>query len=116
MDGLVFDAYSTLYDAHSVVQRCESSFPGKGAQLSQLSRAKQLACTDDLEAERVRLIARGVAAGPARHKDSLETWAGGWSPGLDPQRRDYASFADFIDPDGNSWDLQQRDHRRNLGD
>lgn len=72
--------------------------------------------TNDLEAERVRLIARGVAVGPTRHKDSLERWAGGWSPALDPQRRDYASFADFIDPDGNSWDLQERDHRRNLGD
>ena len=37
--------------------------------------------------------------------------AGGWSTGLDPQRRDYASFADFADPDGNTWTLQERGHR-----
>ena len=43
--ALVFDAYGTLYDVHSVVQRCESCFPGKGAQLSQLWRSKQLEYT-----------------------------------------------------------------------
>jgi len=67
--------------------------------------------TTDLEAERARLIARGVAVGPVRHKDPVETWAGRWSPGIDPRRRDYASFADFSDPDGNTWILQERGHR-----
>jgi catechol 2,3-dioxygenase-like lactoylglutathione lyase family enzyme len=67
--------------------------------------------TTDLAAERARLIVRGVAVGPVRHKDRVATWAGGWSPGLDPQRRDYASFADFADPDGNTWTLQERGHR-----
>jgi 2-haloacid dehalogenase len=45
MDALVFDAYGTLYDVHSVVQRCESFFPGAGTRLSQLWRAKQLEYT-----------------------------------------------------------------------
>lgn len=45
VDALVFDAYGTLYDVHSVVQRCESCFPAKGMQLSQLWRAKQLEYT-----------------------------------------------------------------------
>jgi len=67
--------------------------------------------TTDLEAERAQLVARGVAVGPVRHKEPLETWAGGWGPGLDPHRRDYASFADFTDPDGNTWTLQERGHR-----
>jgi len=67
--------------------------------------------TTDLAAERARLIVRGVAVGPLRHKDPVDTWAGGWSPGLDPQRRDYASFADFDDPDGNTWTLQERGYR-----
>jgi hypothetical protein len=31
----------------------------------------------------------------------------GWAPGVDPEHRDYASFADFSDPDGNSWVLQE---------
>ena len=45
VDALVFDAYGTLYDVHSVVRRCETCFPGKGTQLSQLWRAKQLEYT-----------------------------------------------------------------------
>lgn len=40
--ALVFDAYGTLFDVHSVLARCEAFWPGKGAQLSQLWRAKQL--------------------------------------------------------------------------
>jgi len=45
IDALVFDAYGTLYDVHSVMRRCETCFPGKGAPLSQLWRAKQLEYT-----------------------------------------------------------------------
>ena len=43
--ALVFDAYGTLFDVHSVVRLCEELWPGKGAQLSQLWRAKQLEYT-----------------------------------------------------------------------
>jgi len=43
--ALVFDAYGTLFDVHSVVALCEQSWPGKGAALSQLWRAKQLEYT-----------------------------------------------------------------------
>jgi catechol 2,3-dioxygenase-like lactoylglutathione lyase family enzyme len=35
----------------------------------------------------------------------------GWQPGTDPERRDYASFADFTDPDGNTWVLQEIGYR-----
>ena len=45
VDALVFDAYGTLYDVHSVIRRCETCFPGKGTELSQLWRAKQLEYT-----------------------------------------------------------------------
>ena len=45
VDALVFDAYGTLYDVHSVARRCEACFPGKGPALSQLWRAKQLEYT-----------------------------------------------------------------------
>jgi 2-haloacid dehalogenase len=44
-EALVFDAYGTLYDVHSVAARCESCWPGKGAELSRLWRAKQLEYT-----------------------------------------------------------------------
>jgi catechol 2,3-dioxygenase-like lactoylglutathione lyase family enzyme len=67
--------------------------------------------TTDLAAERAALVARGVAVGAFRHKDPIESWMGGWSAGLDPRRRDYASFADFEDPDGNTWTLQERGYR-----
>ena len=43
--ALVFDAYGTLYDVHSVIAACESRWPGKGAALSQLWRSKQLEYT-----------------------------------------------------------------------
>ncbi|MGH8745952.1 MAG: HAD-IA family hydrolase, partial [Burkholderiales bacterium] len=42
LDALVFDAYGTLFDVHAVIDRCEKFWPGKGAQLSQLWRTKQL--------------------------------------------------------------------------
>jgi 2-haloacid dehalogenase len=45
LEAFVFDAYGTLYDVHSVLQRCESFFTGKGGQLTQLWRAKQLEYT-----------------------------------------------------------------------
>jgi hypothetical protein len=67
--------------------------------------------TTDLAEARTQLIARGIVVGAIRHKDPVDTWAGGWSPGLDPNRRDYASFAHFADPDGNTWTLQERGHR-----
>jgi catechol 2,3-dioxygenase-like lactoylglutathione lyase family enzyme len=67
--------------------------------------------TPDLAEARSTLIARGVAVGVIRHKDPVETWTGGWSAGLDPKRRDYASFADFADPDGNAWTLQECGYR-----
>src|SRR5262245_60684880 len=67
--------------------------------------------TPDLATARSTLIARGVAVGAIRHKDPVDTWSGGWTVGLDPKRRDYASFADFADLDGNTWRLQERGHR-----
>jgi catechol 2,3-dioxygenase-like lactoylglutathione lyase family enzyme len=65
----------------------------------------------DLETARNRLLERGVAVGEIRHKTPIGTWDGGFAPGLDPARGDYASFANFSDPDGNSWVLQERGYR-----
>jgi len=45
LDALVFDAYGTLFNVHSVIARCEELFPGKGQALSQLWRSKQLEYT-----------------------------------------------------------------------
>ena len=45
LKALVFDAYGTLFDVHSVIARCEQYWPGQGAALSQLWRTKQLEYT-----------------------------------------------------------------------
>jgi hypothetical protein len=43
--ALVFDAYGTLFDLHSVITLCDRKFPGQGAELSKLWRTKQLEYT-----------------------------------------------------------------------
>jgi catechol 2,3-dioxygenase-like lactoylglutathione lyase family enzyme len=65
----------------------------------------------DIEAAHRELTGRGVKVSDIRHKAPVEDWEGGWEPGPDPQRRDYASFADFADPDGNTWTVQEIGHR-----
>lgn len=57
----------------------------------------------DIEAVRDELVGRGVEVSDVRHLEES-----GWVPGPDPERRDYGSFADFTDPDGNTWVLQER--------
>jgi 2-haloacid dehalogenase len=42
VQGFVFDAYGTLFDVYSVGALGERLFPGHGAALAQLWRAKQL--------------------------------------------------------------------------
>jgi catechol 2,3-dioxygenase-like lactoylglutathione lyase family enzyme len=61
----------------------------------------------DIEAARAELVGRGVDVGEIRYFDRQ---AGEWNPGADPEHADYASFADFADPDGNSWVLQEVGH------
>jgi catechol 2,3-dioxygenase-like lactoylglutathione lyase family enzyme len=65
----------------------------------------------DLEVARSRLLDRRVEVSAIRHKIPVDSWDGSFAAGLDPARRDYASFADFLDPDGNRWVLQERGYR-----
>jgi catechol 2,3-dioxygenase-like lactoylglutathione lyase family enzyme len=58
----------------------------------------------DIEAARAELVGRGVEVSEVRHFDRD---GGAWQPGPDPERSDYNSFADFRDPDGNTWVLQE---------
>ena len=57
----------------------------------------------DIEGARAELAERGVDVSEIRHMTPS-----GWAPGSDPQHGDYESFADFRDPDGNTWVLQER--------
>lgn len=59
---------------------------------------------EDIEAAREELVSRGVDVSAIRHFDRE---AGEWRPGVDPARGRYMSFADFADPDGNTWVLQE---------
>jgi catechol 2,3-dioxygenase-like lactoylglutathione lyase family enzyme len=59
----------------------------------------------DIVAARDELAARGVEVVNLRHlKD------GAWADGPHPERADYNTFAEFRDPDGNLWLLQERGH------
>jgi len=56
----------------------------------------------DIVAARAELAERGVQVSDVRHLES-----GAWVAGPHPQRGSYESFADFADPDGNIWVLQE---------
>jgi catechol 2,3-dioxygenase-like lactoylglutathione lyase family enzyme len=60
----------------------------------------------DIEAARAELVGRGVDVSEITHFEE-----GGRKPGPDPERRDFGSYADFADPDGNTWVLQEVGHR-----
>jgi catechol 2,3-dioxygenase-like lactoylglutathione lyase family enzyme len=64
----------------------------------------------DIEAARAELVGRGVAVSEIRHMT-----AEGWKPGVDPGHSNYNSFADFADPDGNTWVLQEVGHTAEQG-
>jgi predicted enzyme related to lactoylglutathione lyase len=65
---------------------------------------------DDIVAAQAELVAKGVEASEVFHDAG-----GGYNrfdpavraSGPDPERRTYASFATFSDPDGNGWVLQE---------
>jgi catechol 2,3-dioxygenase-like lactoylglutathione lyase family enzyme len=63
----------------------------------------------DMEAARAELLGRGVAVGEAFHFAGGLHFTGtqGRLPGPAPERRSYATFAAFDDPDGNVWMLQE---------
>jgi len=57
---------------------------------------------EDIAAAREELVSRGVEVSEIRHMS-----AEGWKSGADPAHSKYNSFADFTDPDGNQWLLQE---------
>jgi catechol 2,3-dioxygenase-like lactoylglutathione lyase family enzyme len=61
----------------------------------------------DIEAARAELTGRGVDVSDVRHMTPE-----GWKPGPDPSHADFNSFADFSDPDGNTWVLQERGYNK----
>src|SRR5262249_34419894 len=56
----------------------------------------------DIEAARADLVRRGIDVSEVFHRGTK-----GPLPGRAPEPGDYASFASFSDPDGNSWLMQE---------
>ena len=114
--GFTLDVDYSLNDAFRVVQltppgsRCSIQI-GKGLTDAPVGSLRNVyLVVTDLDAARSRLLERGVDVSKIRHKTPVGAWDGGFAAGLDPARGDYASFANFSDPDGNSWVLQERNY------
>jgi len=112
--GFALDVDYSPHDTFRVVQltppgsNCSIQI-GKGLTDAPVGSLRNIyLVVSDLEAARSRLLERGVKVSQIRHKTPIGAWNGGFAPGLDPSRADYASFANFSDPDGNSWVLQER--------
>ncbi|MEP0797700.1 VOC family protein [Trichocoleus sp. DQ-A3] len=84
---------------------------GKGVSLAEPGSVQGLyLIVYDIEAARAELVERGVEVSEIFHDIAgIFHHAGteGRVPGPDPERRDYASYASFSDPDGNGWILQE---------
>ena len=110
--GFILDVDHQPNDEFRVVQltppgsSCSITF-GKGVTDASPGsvRGTHLVVTD-IEAARAELVERGLEVSEIRHFDSGE-----WLPGADPKHSDYDSFADFSDPDGNTWLVQERKDR-----
>ena len=72
--------------------------PGSGAPL--------LLAVSDIDAARADLIARGVDVSDVFHSSAFDH-NGEREYGPDPERKSYSTFAEFSDPDGNAWILQE---------
>ena len=92
---------------------CSIQF-GVGLTSAAPGAAQSLLVVSDIESAHDELIGDGVDASEVFHDAH-----GGYNrfdpdlraSGPDPQRRTYASFASFSDPDGNDWQLQEITNR-----
>jgi catechol 2,3-dioxygenase-like lactoylglutathione lyase family enzyme len=92
---------------------CSIQF-GSGLTSAAAGTAQGLLVVSDIEAANEALAAHGAETSGAFHDGT-----GGYNrwdrdkraEGADPERRTYASFAEFSDPDGNLWQLQEITNR-----
>ena len=108
--GWRLDADFIVGDAFRAIQFTPPGSPcsvhfGKGVTSSAPGSAGPLfLVVTDIEAARTALTAHGAAVSDVFHHA-----APGQPPlkGRDPEKRSYASYATFTDPDGNGWLLQE---------
>jgi catechol 2,3-dioxygenase-like lactoylglutathione lyase family enzyme len=92
---------------------CSVQF-GTGLTSATPGAAENLLVVSDIEAAQNELVGDGIETSGVFHdaqggynRFNPDVRAGG----PDPQRRTYASFVSFSDPDGNEWQLQEITHR-----
>jgi catechol 2,3-dioxygenase-like lactoylglutathione lyase family enzyme len=105
-------------DGYRVVQLTPPGSPcsiifGKGVTSARPGSIDRLVlAVHDIDAARAELVSHGVDV-RVFHDAGGGLGAGFYAatalraPGPDPQRRSYASYASFTDPDGNGWLLQE---------
>ncbi|MEV6242073.1 VOC family protein [Lentzea sp. NPDC051838] len=103
--GFVLDVDYHPNDEFRVVQLTP---PGSGCSIQFGTGLSATLVVTDIEAAHREMSERGLNVSSLRHKAGLPDWQGGFEPGIDPGRRDYASFFDFTDPDGTTWTVQER--------
>ncbi|MFE7731233.1 VOC family protein [Streptomyces anthocyanicus] len=114
--GFRLDADHVTDETYRVVHMTPPGSPcsvlfGTGVTLAAPGSSKglHLVVSDIFEA-RDELVGRGVEVGGIYHdtSDIFHRCTGEkWLCGPDPQRRNYCTYADFSDPDGNGWVLQE---------
>ena len=117
--GWRFDGELSAGDDYRLVQltppaSSASIIFGKGVTSAEPgSIASLVLAVDDIDAARDELLAHGVEVGEVFHDVGGGVVAGFHAgtevraAGPDPERRSYASYASFSDPDGNGWLLQE---------
>jgi catechol 2,3-dioxygenase-like lactoylglutathione lyase family enzyme len=88
---------------------CSVQFGSDVTSASPGSSRDQYLVVPDIEAARTELMARGTAVGEVFHEGSIgdRFHTEGRVSGPAQDRATYGSFAEFSDPDGNSWLLQE---------
>ncbi len=103
------DADFVVGDGFRIVQFTPPGSPcsihfGKGIPQGAPGSVKGLyLVVSDIEAVHADLVAHGVDVSDIFHRSPGEAP----QKGVDPERRSYASFATFNDPDGNGWIVQE---------
>ena len=89
---------------------CSVTFGAKLTTVAPGAYQGLLLVVSDLEAARADLVRRGVdVSEPFHDTGGVFHRAGpeGRTAGLNPQRKSYASYVSFSDPDGNQWVVQE---------
>jgi catechol 2,3-dioxygenase-like lactoylglutathione lyase family enzyme len=105
--GFRLDVDHSAGDDFRVVQ---ATPPGSACSIALLKKQEMVPgslhglhlCVSDIEVARAQLVERGVDVSEPFHFGEA-----GQTPGLDPERRTYATFLSLHDPDGNTWLVQE---------